>query len=271
MTVVFEDLDLPDSSTPWPAQVRVRLAGAQGRPVLGRRLSTGSAIVGETVLSTGNGINNAGYWALDLPAQSDISPGGTTWRIERHVPGGGCLPFVSFITVPITGGPYEASTLEDDPLGEITPSALANHAADLLLHGGGIEVAFASISTAVTVTGTGGGLFTAAVPGLLVTVPDLARPVYLFGHVPGIQEPGGPSEGSFGIYPAGNTGIFAALDGVPVPDMDTTTARVVDPMARLAAHSPGDYVIAGTGAGGNLTLRVAASVLGLASIRAIAG
>ncbi|HMJ74750.1 MAG TPA: hypothetical protein VK507_02200 [Iamia sp.] len=269
MTVVQEDLDKPDTSTPWPARVSVRLAGAQGRPVVGKRISNNTTIVGETVLTTGDGINNAGVWSLDLPPSSDILPPGTTWRIERSVPGCGIYP-VSFLTVPVTGGPYDAFELEDDPMGSITPTALAAHAADQALHGGGLEIAFASISSTVTITGTGGGLFTAAVPGLLVTVPDLARPVYLFGHIPGIQPPGGPAEASFGIYPQANTGIFAALDGVPVPDMDTTTHRTVDPFARLPAHSAGDYVIAGSGSSGNLTARVAASVLGLASLRAVA-
>lgn len=268
MTVIYEDLDLPDTSTPWPAEVRVRLAGAQGRPVLGKTVSTGKAIVGEKLLSTGNGITNAGIWTLDLVPNSDILPENTTYRIERSVPG--CGTFLSFITVPVTGGPFEAFTVEDDPLGTITPSALAAHASRLDLHGGGIEVAFASISSTVTVTGTGGGLFSAAVAGLTVTVPDLARPVYLIGHIPAIQPPGGPAEGSFGIYPQNSLGIFAQLDGENIPDMDTTTARTVDPFVRLPAHTPGDFVIAGQGAGGNLTARVAATVLTLASLRAVA-
>lgn len=269
MTTVYEDLDLPDTTTPWPAEVRVRLAGAQGRPVLGRKVSTGGTIVGETLLSTANGgINNSGFWELDLHPNSDIIPLGTTWRVYRAVPA--CQSFVTFLTVPVTGGPYEASTLEDDPLGEITPSALSTHAGDVDLHGGGIEIAFASISSTVTVTGSAGGLITGEVAGLLVTIPDLARPIYLLGHIPGIQPPGGPAEASFGIYPQGSPGIFAQLDGVPVPDMDTTTARYADPFARLAAHSPGDYTINGVGSGGNLTARVSASVLNLASLRAVA-
>ena len=270
MTVVYEDLDLPSGATPTPAEVRIYLAGGQGRPTRGRRVSTNTAIVGETVLSTYNGgINDAGFWSIDLPPSSDIEPEGTTWAVERSVPLI-CDPYISFLTVPATGGGYEASTIEDDPMGEITPSALSGHAGRLDLHGGGIEVAFASRDTNVVVTGSGGGLFVAAVPLLVVTVPDLNRPVYLHGHVPGLQQSGGPAEGSFGIYPEGNTGIFAALDGVPVPDMDTTTHRTVEPWARLPAHRPGNYVIGGTGASGNLTIRVAATTLGLAWLRAIA-
>ena len=268
MTTIYEDLDLPNTATPWPAQVRIRLAGAQGRPVLGRSVTLNTTIVGELVLSTGTGFYNAGVWPAELVPDSDILPSGTTYRVERFFPG--CQSYVSFIQVPVTGGPYTASSVEDDPLGSITPSALAMHAADVTLHGGGIELDAAFISSTVTVTGTGGGLFSAAVAGLIVTVPDLARPVYLIGHIPAIQPPGGPAEASFGIYPQANTGIFAQLDGVPVPDMDTVTTRTVDPFARLAPHSAGDYVIAGQGSGGNLTARVSASVLNLASLRAVA-
>lgn len=267
--IIYEDLDLPNTATPWPAQVRIRLAGAQGRPVLGRSVALGTTIAGELLLSTGNGISNAGVWSADLIPNSDILPAGTTYRVERFVPG--CQSYVSFIQVPVTGGPYTASSVEDDPLGSITPSALAMHAADAALHGGGIELDAAFISDSVTITGTGGGLFNALVPGLIVTVPDLARPVYLFGHVPAIRPASdAPTTASFGIYPQDNPGLFAALDGVPIPDYNTTNPRTVDPFARLAPHSAGDYVIAGMGSGGNLTTRVGASVLNLASLRAIA-
>ena len=268
--IVYEDLDLPSGGTPYPAEVRIRLAGAQGRPIAGRRVATNTRIVGETILTQPNGgINAGGVWSFDFAPNTDIDPPGTTWYVERNVPLV-CDPYISFLSVPATGGPWEAFLLEDDPLGEITQSALAAHAARVDLHGGGIEVAFAARDSNVVVTGTSGGLFVAAVPLLTVTVPDLNRPVYLHGHIPGLQAAANaPAEGSFGIYPQGQLGIFAALDGVPVPDMDTTTHRTVDPWARLPAHRPGDYVIGGTGAGGNLTIKVAATALRLAWVRAL--
>ena len=270
MTVVVEDLDLPDGSTPYPAEVRIRLAGPQGLPMVGKAISTGHTIVGEKVLTRGDGINSAGVWMADLWPNSDITPPGSMWRLERRLPGCAMVPVV-FLTVPVTGGPYDPFYLEDDLLGTITPTALAAHAGNLALHGGGLEIAIAVTSTAVTVTGTMGGLFNAAVPGLSVTVPDLARPVYLIGHVPGIRPASdAPTSASFGIYPAANTGLFAALDGVPIPDYNLTNVRSVEPFARLAAHSAGDYVIAGMGSGGNLTVRMGASVLNLASLRAVA-
>lgn len=267
MTTIYEDLDLPSTDTPVPAEVRIRLAGAQGRPVLGKTVSTNKTIIGESVLRTGQGINSAGLWEMDLWPNADILPAGTTWQISRKV---GCQVAVSYITVPVTGGPYEAFTREDDPLGTITPTALAAHASDPSLHGGGIEVGFDWITAAVTVTGTGGGLTAAAVPGIVVPVPDLARPVYLLGHVPATQPTGGPAEASWGIWKSTNLGAFAALDVAAPAGLNTATARTVELFARLPPFSAGDYVIGASGVGGNLTARAAASALAWASLRAVA-
>lgn len=266
MTVINEDLDLPDGGAPHPVQVRIRLAGAQGRPVLGRVISTGKTIVGQRLLTREDGIDSSGYWSVDLPANSDISPGGTTWYIQRQV---GCDLFDSYVSVPVTGGPYEASTLEDDPVGEIAPSSLSNHAADTALHGGGVEVDFKFLTTDTVVTGTGGGFFTSHIAGTMVTIPDLDRPVYLFAHGPVLQQSGGPAEQSWGIYPQGSTGVFFALDSVLPADIDTTNARTFDLMARLPAHSAGNYVIGATGTSGNLTARSPATTLQKLSLRAV--
>jgi hypothetical protein len=124
---VTGNFDLPDGGAPYPAQVRVRLAGAQGLPILGIQISTGREIVGETVLTQADGIEADGSWSVPLVGQGDISPEGTTWRIERRLPSG--IEYVTFHTVPVTGGPYAAYTLEDDPLGAIASSALSAHAA----------------------------------------------------------------------------------------------------------------------------------------------
>jgi hypothetical protein len=124
---VTGNFDLPDGEAPYPSQVRVRLAGAQGLPILGIQISTGHELVGETLLTLNDGIDSEGAWSIPLVGQDDISPEGTTWRIERQLPSG--VTHVTFHTVPVTGGPYAAYTLEDDPLGNIAPSALSAHAA----------------------------------------------------------------------------------------------------------------------------------------------
>lgn len=268
MTIIYEDLDLPIAGgTPYPAEVRIRLAGAQGRPVLGKKISQAGTVAGEVLLSTANGgISSTGYWEADLWPNSDLSPGGTTYLVTRKV---GCDAFATFISVPVTGGPYEASTREDDPLGEITPSALAAHAGDLALHGGGIQIDYKEVVTTVVVTGSGGGIFSAPVLGTTIVVPDLARPLRLHGHVPALQQPGGPTEESWGIFPLGTYGFFAELDSVSPSGLNTTIVRHGELWARLPAHSAGQYVIAGTGQSGNLTAVFAGSVLQKGFLEAI--
>jgi len=262
MTVIFEDLDLPGlpGGPPWPAEVRIRLAGAQGRPILGKTISTNKAIVGELLLSTDNGgISASGYWSVDLHPNSDILPSGTTYLVTRKV---GCNEFSSYLSVPITGGPYEAFTQEDDPVGEITPSALSAHASDLLLHGGGIQYDYKYIDTATVVTGSGGGLTLAPLTGTMVTVPDVGRGVWLQAHIPVKQQPGGPTDQSWGLFKTtSGYGAFSALDAVTPASLGTVSSRHADLWAFLPAHSQGNYVVAATGQSGNLTAKADASAI----------
>lgn len=127
MPTVYEDLDLPGGLTP-TAAIEIYLAGAGGKPVLGQQISTGKTIAGTRRLSLGNGINDAGQWQLDLPGNDDIVPSGTTWRVHRRCD---CHVYDTFISVPVTGGPYEALLLEDDPLNAIDQSTLATMRADI--------------------------------------------------------------------------------------------------------------------------------------------
>lgn len=266
MTVVFEQLQLPAGGAPNPVSVLVRLAGAQGRPVRGETVSTNTAIVGSKFLTIGNGIDSSGYWELDLQPSSDILPPGTTWYCRRQV---GCDLYESYLSVPITGGPYEAFTLEDDPLGTITPSALSAHASDLALHGGGVELDFKFVNTAIVVTGSSGGLIMAPVTGTRVTVPDLARPVYLHGHIQAEQQSGGPTEQSWAVMKDdGIYGVFASLDSINPAGLNTTVPRPGNLWARLPAHSQGNYLICGTGSGGNLTAKLFGSAINLVFLRA---
>lgn len=271
MTVVYEDLDLPDGGVP-NAYVEIRLAGGGGRPIAGRRVSTGSLITGTTVLRNGAGIDSAGIWQLDLVPNTDILPEGTTWYIRRVI---GCDEFISYISVPITGGPFEAFTIEDDPLGTISPSALSAHEARLDLHGGGIEIDYAEISSSVVVTGS--ALSAAAVPGLQITIPDLARPVYIYTKAAvelGGAATGGSDDVSLGVFPAGSLGAFAALDVVVNEepsgmDNDGVGGPLYN-IVRLPAHSPGDYVVGSQRSVTPFSSTVIASVIQKAIIYAVA-
>jgi hypothetical protein len=263
MPIVYEDLDLPAGATPQVA-VDVRLAGNGGRPIVGKVISTGKTVYGTEHLTIGQGIDEQGIWQLDLPSNADILPAGTTWRVDRY---GTCDASTSYLSVPVTGGPYLTFDLEADPLNDIAPGALASHAADGTLHGGGVELDYADITSSVIVTGS--AFAAAAVPGLQVDVPDLNWPVYVEGHLPALQTSGGPAEQSWGIFPASSVSVFSALDAVTPPGLNVTTTRLALPFVRLPPHSAGSYVIGGQGTSGNFTARLNPSVLNRASLRVV--
>lgn len=253
MTIVFEDLDLPGGGD-IKCAIEVVLWGA-GRPTVGTQVSTNKKIVGVTHPP----VDAAGQWSLDLVGNDDIVPTGTTYRISRNCTG--CDEDITFISVPVTGGPFETTSMEVDAMNSVTPPQLSIHASDFNLHGGGFELDFASLSSEVTVTGSAGAV--AIVTGVQVTVPDLPRPIYLFGKAPFKQPPGaGPAEAVLAINPALNLGALAILDHTFLEglntDAETTTAFVV---VRLPPHSAGDYALTAKGNTSNFTAVISANPL----------
>jgi hypothetical protein len=245
MPIVYEDLDLPTGGAP-NAEVRITLVGAGGRPIAGRVQSTGKTIVGTTVLTYDNGgITSEGIWSANLVANSDILPANTTYLIEREV---GCDVPQIFVSVPASGGPFEASTIEDDPLNSIEPSVLAQHAADLSLHGGGIEVGYQELTTTVTVTG--GAFAIGLVPGLQIVVPDLNRPVYLHGRVFLATVSGAGAQDVQACLANATTVTGSQINALGVLDAvffegtdDDALPTTLWMFARLPAHSAGTYVV----------------------------
>lgn len=147
MTLVFEDKDLPGGDAPGAVAVNVTLWGA-GQPITGRQVSTGKVITGTKNVS----VDNTGYWELDLVPNADIAPDGTTYRIDQLV---GCDRYITYINVPVTGGPFNVLTIEDDAMNTVAASALSVHASDITLHAGH-ELAVATIGApGFTITGTG--------------------------------------------------------------------------------------------------------------------
>jgi len=219
MTVLRGNLDLPDGTAPNPASVRVRLSGAQGRPVLGYRISNGHEVGGEVVLTYANGgIAADGTWQVDLAPTSDISPEGSLFRVHRVLPDG--AQYVTFHTVPATGGPYEAYTQEDDPLGTVAPSALSAHAAKRGIGGhvpeGGTNGQLLSRDTnpanplgTLWVTGSGGGG-----GGTITSVNGQTGPAVLLnaGHVG--ADPANTASGLLAL--------FTQLSIVPLEYSDVT-------------------------------------------------
>lgn len=179
MTVVFEDLDLPGSiGGDIQAVVDITLWGS-GQPIKGRQISTGKTVGGVKNIIP----DETGYWEADLVPNDDILPSGTTYRVSQVI---GCEVFVSFITAPVTGGPYLVSTIEEDAMNSIATPALASHAEDVSLHAG-FELASASTGTSFSVTGTS----FVDIPGMSITFAVPARPYKLEFSIPVMAEDSG--------------------------------------------------------------------------------
>lgn len=261
--MVFEDLDLPGGVGAPPYVVEITLWGA-GRPIVGKEVST-NQYIGGTYRPP---IDSNGIWSAELVSNTDILPGGTTYRIVHNF---GCDVYTTYISVPITGGPFDTQSIEVDAMNEVAPPILSIHASDLLLHGGGIELDYAELVTATVVTGGATGY--GAVPGVVVTVPDVPRPVYLHGHSNLVQQSGGPTAGTLGLHPitaAPSYLAFFQLEGSIAQTMSTTVGPTLDVWARLPPHSGGDYVLTARGNSGNFTVVVNGSVLTKTFLRAIA-
>jgi hypothetical protein len=269
--VVFENFDTPCGGAfggAPPVYVEITLWGA-GRPIVGQ------TSVGTTIIGTSRHYpDESGIWSCDLVGNEDIIPDGTTYQIKRVV---GCDEQITFITVPVTGGPFVAGTLEDDPMNSITPSSLSVHASNLELHGGGLELAYAEITSNVVVTGSGAGFGTLAdIPGLIIAVPDLARPIYLEGKLQ-VSSLTGTVSAQAGIAPddpAGNqVSVLNCKDAVTLHNVttnDTEPYRIPIVTARLPPHSPGNYVLAARRFNTPFGIKVIASSILRAWIRAVA-
>lgn len=259
MPIVMQDFDLPGGGTP-PTEVLITLWGA-GQPIVGKQVSTGKYILGtKRIIPNGDGI-----WSADLVGNSDILPSGTSYQISYTF---SCDTQSVYVSVPVTGGPFTPQDIEVDAMNSVAPPILDVHAANNLLHGGGIELDYAEITSSVVVTGTGPAF--AAVPGLQITVPDVPRPVYVYARAPVQQTSGGPTEAAMGIHSAAVAPFLFLLLDFSTIAVNTTNPRMNYLMVKLPPHSGGDYVVTATGSSGNLTTMFAASTLSKAWIFAVA-
>lgn len=249
--------------------VKITLWGA-GVAVAGHDNTSSSLIHGECVVQP----DSSGFWSVDLVPNSDISPENTTYKIERTT---GCGKIVSYINVPAEGGPYEAFTIEGDPMNSITPSALSGHAGDLDLHGGGIEIAYAEITASVRVTGTGAGFGgeMREIPGLQVVIPDLDRPIYLESKIQ-VSAPASTITATSGLAVRDTDTLqtmLLALDGSSIKSVPVDTsvpARIPNCIVRLPPHSAGDYSAFARAHASPYAVDIIASPLIKAWIRAVA-
>lgn len=262
MTIVFEDLNLPGGGNT-PVVIEVTLWGA-GQPVVGQQISTGLFIAG----TQRPPIDSSGIWQLDLVPNSDITPANTSYQIEHNF---GCDVITTYISVPITGGPFNTQQIEVDAMNTIAPAVLGVHAGDILLHGGGIELDYAEIVSSIVVTGDANNL--AVIPGLAVEVPDLPRPVYVYGRAI-VQSISGTVDIDVGISfwngSATLLPILGHLDIAGVFGVTTTQSIPVEVLKRIPPHTPGLVALTARRNASPFAVRVIAFAFAVSSIRAIA-
>lgn len=270
MPVIFEDFDLPcgdEFSSPPLSSVEVTLWGVD-RPIVGYS-SAGKTIAGTAVHRP----DAEGLWSCTVVANDDIVPENTTYQVKRIF--GGCIEDVIYISVPASGGPYPVHTLEADPMNKIAPSSLGLHTADLDLHGGGIEVAYAQLVSNVVVTGTGTGFGEIArIPNTNIAVPDIARPVYLEGQLQVSSLSGSVTvQTGIGIAVTGAiTGVLGMLDATTwkaVPVDDGQPLRMPPMFVRLDPHSAGTYCLYARRIDTPFAVKIIGSSIIKTSIRAV--
>lgn len=242
--------------------VKITLWGA-GRAIAGRDVVNGTLVQGECTVIP----DASGYWQVDLTPTSYIAPENTTYRIERT---NGCEPIVSYITVPSEGGPYEAFTIEGDPMNTITPSALSAHAGDLTLHGGGIEVDYAEITSSVPVTGAATSL--QMVTGLSVDIPDIPRPVDVTARAHITTSTTSPIDVGLSNQWDGITAsqifIFFLIDSTTYEPTTSSITATVNLYFRVPANSPQTIAVCARATNSPYIATVVASTLQKSSIRA---
>lgn len=144
MTTVTENIDLPGLALPDDAvSIEIALIDADQRPLAVYHTGGGLSIISPYTFR----LATNSIWSLDLKANSEITPGGTTYRrIVRYRD----QAFQAYFTVPAVGGPFRIDELLTDPPAAIANSALATHANDTSLHGGGQRLAIAHLGNQLT-------------------------------------------------------------------------------------------------------------------------
>lgn len=108
MTILTEDLNLPDGSGV-EAAIEVQLwAPWIDSPTPGLHVPTGAMIVGAHSFSS----DLDGVWSFNFLSNEEIQPAGTWWKIRRVI---GCTESILFVSVPATGGPYNPYAVQVDP------------------------------------------------------------------------------------------------------------------------------------------------------------
>lgn len=236
MPTVTGKVAKPDLSAKDVTSVTMELVDGNGNPVRAFRTSTDETIVGPQPLTLTNG-----SYSVVLPGNVDLNPAGTRYRRRIYLPGGSTVD--DLLIVPATAGPYTEEDILASPLVPVPTATPSNE-----------------IAHAVRTTSPGGlvtnGLNMVAVPLLVITIPDLDRPVWVWAQNYMTSNTANVNVGTT-IALVGSTlgqqvGIAQSFVGA--------TGKVGAPVAwaRLPAHSPGDYQSFVTGDASTITLTAGA-------------
>ena len=129
MPTLEQDIDTPGGTDPASVNATVQLWG-DGTPVTGYQPSTGKTIAGPRRAS------GPGWSIPSLIGNADLLPAGTVYRVEEAWPGLSD-PLVRYVNLPTTAGPYKVGAIPAEQPASLSSAALAAHAINTDLHGGG--------------------------------------------------------------------------------------------------------------------------------------
>jgi len=219
MPVVNGKITRPDL-TKQAASVEFELVDQFGNPVRAWKSATDETIISRQPVALDP---STGAYTITIPGNVDLNPANTRWRRRIFM---GQDIYTDFLVVPTGGGPYQEEDIAQDivPLPVPTPSN---------------ELDVAEITGAVNGLAVN-GFNLVAVPGLVVTVPDSSRPVYLFCKLWMQHSVANVVVASI-IAAVGSTTIGQQVDGAlgHVGTIGFEAAPLA--WARLNPHTPGDY------------------------------
>lgn len=201
--------------------------------------ATNVEILGRNTFSAGVD----GTWSKSLTANSDLTPANTMYRVTEQAVGDPDSRTIRYIVVPAGAGTHPVATIEYLPVTAVPTVEPSN------------EVDAAEITTSTAALAVSSALTLVAAPGLTVTVPDLARPVYLATECS--LNPSVTGVVTLSIAPVGSTVITQGVGGTN-KSITAATAEGCFARARLPAHSAGDYGVFVSGASGTITVVAAA-------------
>lgn len=197
--------------------------------------ATDAEVLGRYTFSAGDD----GTWSKTLTANSDLTPANTMYRITEQAVGDADSRTVWYVVVPAGVGTHPVVDIRYDPVTAVPTVDPSN------------EVDAAEITASTDPLAVSSALTLVAAPGLTVTVPDLARPVYLSTECS--LNPSVTGVVTLSIAPVGSTVITSSVGGTNTSIAAATNLGCFA-RARLPAHSAGDYGVFVSGASGTITV-----------------